>query len=52
MMRWLTFRDHKWLFKKKTAWSWDMNILFLQGTAFDFERAEIVDHRGSESLGF
>ena len=37
---------------KKTGWSWKMNISLLQGTGFDLERDEIVDYRGSESLGF
>jgi len=30
-MKWLTFRDHKWLILKKVGWSWNMNITFLQG---------------------
>jgi hypothetical protein len=51
-MKWLTFHDHKWLILKKAGWSWNMNITLLQGKGFDLERDEIVDHRGSESLGF
>jgi hypothetical protein len=51
-MKWLTFRDHKWLILKKVGWSSNMNILHLQGKGFDMERPEIVDYRGSESFGF
>ena len=51
-MKWLTFRDHKWLILKKAVWSWNMNITFLQGKGFDMKRPEIVDYRSSESFGF
>lgn len=51
-MKWLTFGDHKWLILKKAVWSSNMNITLFQGKGFDMERAEIVDNRGSESLGF
>ena len=51
-MKWLTFRDHKWLIKKKAVWSWNINITRLQGKCFGMERPKIVDYRGSESLGF
>ena len=51
-MKWLTFRDHKWLILKKAVRLSNMNITRLRGKGFDMERAEIVDYRGSESFGF
>lgn len=50
-MKWLTFRDHKWLILKKADWPSNMNIALFQSKGFDMERAEIVDYRGSESFG-
>jgi len=51
-MKWLTFRDHKWLILKKAGWSSNMKISFIQGKGFDMDRPEIVDYRGSESFEF
>jgi len=51
-MKWLTFDDHKWLILKKAGWSSTLTITLLRGKGIDLERLEIVDYRGSESLGF
>lgn len=51
-MKWLIFRDHKWLIKKTADWSSNMNITLFQGKYFDMKRPTIVDYRSSESFGF